>query len=247
MLVGSEPVRIYFIEMMGVPGSFDASVYDHFEDRENEGRWFVKRYGHLPGYSLATCNVCLGETLPALSEIDGLVLAGSYNSVHDNTEWQQQMRSWLSLAREANVPILAICGSHQLVAHSQGSMVERLAQGPFAGTFPIQLTDAGKASPVMYGIKDGDCFHYANGEHVIDIPAGATLLASSSRVPVAALDFGDHCYSTQFHPEATDQTLGTVWRYKAPELMRNYHADDKGDRLVENFLQIVQSVSAGNV
>ena len=30
--------------MMGVPGSYDASVYDHFEDTDKEGLWFVKRY-----------------------------------------------------------------------------------------------------------------------------------------------------------------------------------------------------------
>lgn len=230
--------------MMGVPGSFDASVYDHFEDRENEGQWFVKRYSHLAGYTTKTCNVCLGETLPMPSDVDGLVLAGSYNSVHDNTEWQQQVRAWLAVMRQNRIPILGVCGSHQLISHSQGAEVGRLNGGPFAGTFPVRLTDAGKSSPIMQAINDDDCFHYANGEHVINIPAGATLLASSSRVPVAALDFGHHCYTTQFHPEASDETLGTVWRYKAPELMRNYHADDMGDRLVENFFHLVKQVSA---
>lgn len=239
----NKPTRIYFIEMMGVPGSFDASVYDHFEDRENEGQWFVKRYGHLDGYAIKTCNVCLGENLPSASEVDGLVLAGSYNSVHDHTQWQQHVRAWLPVMRAKKIPLLGVCGSHQLIAHSQGAKVGRIEGGPFAGTFPVSLTEAGKVSPIMETIRDNDCFHYANGEHVIDIPAGATLLASSSRVPVAALDFGDHCYTTQFHPEGSDETLGTVWRFKAPELMRHYHSDDMGDRLVENFFRLVKTVS----
>jgi len=59
--------------MMGEPGSFDASVYDHFEDKENEGQWFVKRYNHVPGITIQTCNVCLGETLPPAAAIDGMV------------------------------------------------------------------------------------------------------------------------------------------------------------------------------
>ncbi len=229
--------------MMGVAGSFDASVYDYFEDRENEGQWFVKRYSHLPGYAITTCNVCLGEALPRASQVDGLVLAGSYNSVHDHTEWQQKIRDWLPVMRRNKIPILGVCGSHQLIAHSQGAEVKRLEGGPFAGTFPVRLTDAGKSSPIMQGIDDEDCFHYANGEHVTHVPARATLLASSSRVPVAALDFGQHCYSTQFHPEGSDQTLGTVWRFKAPELMHNYHPEDKGDLLVENFFQLVKMVT----
>jgi GMP synthase (glutamine-hydrolysing) len=230
---------IFFIEMMGVPGSFDASVYDHLPEREDEGLWFKKRYRHVPGISIHTRNVCIGEALPGFAEVDGLVLAGTYNSVHDDTDWQRQVRAWLPMMRARQVPILGICGSHQMIAHCDGADVERLTDGPFAGTFPIRITEAGKSSPLLRGIHDGDCFQYANSEQVVDVPDGATLLASSSRVPVAALDYGGHCYTTQFHPEGSDQTLGPIWQHKAPHLMQNYHDREKGDRLVENFLQLV--------
>lgn len=235
----NSPKRLFFIEMMGVPGSYDASVYDHFEDKDQEGVWFVKRYGQLPGIAITTRNVCIGELLPRPAEVDGLVLAGSYNSVHDNTNWQKQVRSWLPKMRDHKIPMLAICGSHQLLAHLNGSGVERLADGPYAGTFPIDLTDAGKSSPLMKSIPDHAYFQFANSDHVMDVPVEATLLAGSGRVPVAALDFGDHCYSTQFHPEGTHETLSTVWRFKSPELMRNYHDREAGDQLVENFIQLV--------
>ncbi len=236
MTAARASARICFVEMMGVPGSYDASVYDELEDRDQEGLWFVKRYGHIPGIALATANPCVGEDLPDADGVDALVLAGSYNSVHDDTDWQRRVRAWLPRMRARRIPILAICGSHQLLAHMAGATVERLAAGPFAGTWPLALTRAGRESPLMAGIADGDAFNYANSEHVVEIPHGATLLGHSERVPVAALDFGQHCYSTQFHPEGTDRTLGTIWRHKAPELMRHYHADDAGDRLVENFL-----------
>ena len=236
-------LQVVFIEMMGVPGSYDASVYDHFDDKDNEGQWFIKRFGYIDKLRLSSCNVCLGEPLPELDKFDALVLAGSYNSVHDHTDWQQRMRSWLPDVRRRNKPILAVCGSHQLISHSQGASVDKLAGGPFAGTFEVELSSAGKASPLFEGIESEACFHYANGEHVTSMPEGATLLAASSRVPIAALDFGGHCYSTQFHPEGSDQTLGTVWRYKAPELMKNYHAFDKGDQLVENFFKIARKAT----
>ena len=239
----ARPARVFFIEMMGVPGSYDASVYDHFEDRDDEGQWFVKRYSHVAGITISTRNVCRGELLPEPAEVGGLVLAGSYNSVHDHTDWQQAVRGWLPQMRRHRIPILGICGSHQLIAHAEGADVVPLAEGPFAGTFPISLTAAGKSSPIMRFIADDDCFHYANSEQVANIPPGSTLLASSSRVEVAALDFGDHCYTTQFHPEATEETLGTIWQHKAPELRLNYHAQEKGDRVVENFLRLVKKLS----
>ena len=53
----TSPARIVFVEMMGVPGSYDASVYDHFEDRDQEGLWFVKRYAGVDGVSITACNV----------------------------------------------------------------------------------------------------------------------------------------------------------------------------------------------
>ena len=107
------------------------------------------------------------------------------------------------------------------------------------GTFPVALTTTGRTSPLFQGIADQDCFHYANSEQVIDVPPGARLLASSSRVPVAALDYGDHCYTTQFHPEGSELTLGPIWQHTRPQLMQNYHANDRGDHLVDNFLRLV--------
>ena len=231
--------RIFFIEMMGEPGSYDASVYDHFEDKDQEGVWFIKRFQHIQGIEIHTRNVCIGERLPEIGEIDGLVLAGSYNSVHDNIVWQEQVRGWLPKMQESSIPILAICGSHQLISHMYGAQVEVLNDGPYAGTFPVTLTEAGQHCPIMEGISDNDNFQFANGDHVINVPLSSVLLASSGRVPVAALDFGNHCYSTQFHPEGTYETLGTVWSKKAPEKMKNYFPEENGEHLVENFLRLV--------
>ena len=75
--IAKASIRIYFIEMMGVHGSFDASVYAHFEDKENEGLWFLRRYGHKSDIDIKTCNICLGEALPIVGEVDAVVLAGS--------------------------------------------------------------------------------------------------------------------------------------------------------------------------
>lgn len=233
-------MRICFIEMMGEPGSYDASVYDDFEYRDQEGIWFQKRYAHVPGITIQTTNVCIGEPLPEPGEVDGLVLAGSYNSVHDQTPWQDRVLEWMPVMREAGLPLLGICGSHQLIGYYLGAVVEWLAEGPYAGTFSTELTDGGRESPLMYDIENGDAFHYANAEHVTAVPPGATLLASSGRVPVAALDYGNHWYSTQFHPEASAHSLGIIWKNSKPELFDQYHDDDRGDRLVENFFEIVR-------
>ena len=225
--------------MMGEIGSYDASVYDHFENKDNECQWFINRFKHIVGINITTCNVCLDEDLPGPEEVDALVLAGTYNSVHDDTQWQKKVRDWLPKMRSHKIPILAVCGSHQLISHMEGAQVEILIDGPYAGSFPINLTNAGRHSPIMNGISDEAVFQFANSETVVNVPKGSSLLASSGRVSVAALDFGEHCYSTQFHPEGTHETLSTVWRYKQPELMKNYLPEENGRLVVENFLRLV--------
>lgn len=230
---------IYFIGMMGEPGSYDASVYDDFEDKDQEGVWFVKSFGHVPGITIKTCNICIDEPLPEVGSFDGLVLAGSYNSVHDDRPWQLTMRKWLPKMSALKTPMLGICGSHQLLANILGSDVQYVTDGPCAGTFPVKLTESGVVSPLFEGLQDGDSFHYANSEHVVSVPEGATLLASSNKVPVAALDFGNHCYSTQFHPEGSRESLSTSWQNSRPELVENYVETTAGSRLVTNFLNLV--------
>ena len=69
--------KICFIEMMGEIGSYDASVYDHFENKDNEGQWFINRFKHIVGINITSCNVCLDEDLPGPEELDALVLAGT--------------------------------------------------------------------------------------------------------------------------------------------------------------------------
>lgn len=235
----SRTKRVYFIEMMGEPGSYDPRVYDDFDLKDEEGRWFIQRFSNVIDADIMLCNVCTGETLPEPESLDGVVLAGSYHSVHDDRPWQRQILQWLPRVRERKVPVLAICGSHQLLSHGSGADVEKLPDGPYAGTFGVSLTPAGQQSPLMKSIGDQAPFQFANSEHVVDIPKGSTLLAASGPVSVAALDFGDHCYSTQFHPEGTHETLSTVWQFSRPELVDRYFEETSGYQLISNFLQIV--------
>ena len=45
---------------------------------------------------------------------------------------------------------------------------------------------------------------------------------------------------TQFHPEASAETLGASWAVAAPELCDAYHDGDAGNRPIENFFDIVR-------
>jgi len=233
------PKRIVFIGMLGAKGSYDATTYDPVPHKDNEGAWFKARFGSIDGFTLETCNISHGDSLPDLDGIDGVILGGGHNSVHDNTEWQERLRDWLPGLRAKKLPILAICGSHQILSQGKGAAVEYFADGPYAGTLPLTLTAAGQNSEILRSIPQGACFQFGNSQHVTSVPDGAVLLAGSGRNPIAVLDFGDHCYATQFHPECTHNQISTIWRHSNPAMMDAYFPEENGYQMVKNFFDIV--------
>ena len=70
-------LRIFFIEMLGEPGTYDASVYDGFVDKDREGLWLKRRYDYLGDVQFEIRSLPRGDSLPDPSEADGFVLGGS--------------------------------------------------------------------------------------------------------------------------------------------------------------------------
>lgn len=94
-------------------------------------------------------------------------------------------------------PTLGICFGAQLIAAALG---ESVRPGPTreVGFRSILLTEAGRASPLRH--FDGVEVMQWHGD-TVDLPAGATLLASSEAYAVEAFALGDWLLGVQFHPE----------------------------------------------
>jgi GMP synthase (glutamine-hydrolysing) len=103
-------------------------------------------------------------------------------------------------------PTLGICLGAQLIAKALGAKV---APGPQKeiGFGPIALSDAGKAS-VLAPLETVPVLHW-HGDNAA-LPAGATVLASTSACPVQAFDVGPTILALQFHIEA-DPTRLEQW------------------------------------
>jgi GMP synthase (glutamine-hydrolysing) len=70
------------------------------------------------------------------------------------------------------------------------------------GWAPLQLTEAGKNSPLKHlGLENTPVLHW-HGE-TFDIPDGAVRLASTSAVPNQAFSWKKKGLALQFHPEVT--------------------------------------------
>ena len=232
--------RVLFVSMIGQPGRYDAGIYDQMPGGDNEVHWVflqLRDLGLADKIDYRGVFVCRGEALPGPDEAAAVILGGSYHSVHDDLDWQHAVRGWLHRYRATGRPLLAICGGHQMIAEIDGAPVEPVASGQMAGTMRVALTETGRGHFLFAGYGPEPEFHFANEEHVAAAPAGATVLATRPELLCAALDHGGGWVSTQFHPEATAESMATSWRPSHPEYMRNYRPLKDGSLLLKNFLE----------
>ena len=230
-------MHLCFLSILGEPGSYDPAVYSGVAGGDDECHWFRTSFGYLQGLTITGLRISHGDPVPAPRSSDAFILGGSYNSVHDELIWQQELLGWFDALAAAGRPLLGICGGHQLMSRYFGAQVGSVATAPVAGTRPVALTEAGRGSALFDGHDNPSAFHFANYEHVLSPPEGATVLAESEQVPVAALDYGRDWYSVQFHPEAEVETLAVSWAPTHPHIADSYVDNRHGKRLIENFLK----------
>ena len=76
------------------------------------------------------------------------------------------------------------------------------------GTLRLFLTDAGHEDPIFAPLGDSFFGQMGHEDYVVELPPGATLMASSERIENQAYRFDDRpIYCTQFHPELNGEDL----------------------------------------
>lgn len=222
------------------------------EERGDFEDWIMAGMG-LDRKQFLIVDVSLQEALPDYGEISGIAITGSHAMVTDHADWNERTAAWLVGAVERNIPMLAICYGHQLLAYALGGKVTNNPNGLEFGTAEVNLTEAAKADPLFSFLPAKAHFHVSHTQSVIQLPPGATLLASTSLDPNHAFAIGDCYWGVQFHPEFDADIMK---RYIG--ILRN-HLQAKGlppDKLIENcfdtrfgekFLKRFGEIVAGNL
>ncbi len=157
-----------------------------------------------------------GERLPgSLDGIDAVVAMGGPMSVNDEDEhpWLVDEKRLIRAAVESGLPFWGSCLGVQLLASSLGATV-RTGERPEVGVLPVHPTDAAASDPVFAGISWPRSTLQWHGD-TFELPAEATLLASSPAYPNQAFRVGRVAYGVQFHVEVTDE-MAQEWS-RVPE------------------------------
>jgi GMP synthase (glutamine-hydrolysing) len=165
--------------------------------------WITRGLG-VPGERVEVCSVHQEEVLPAasaLSDFAGVVVTGSPAMVTERHPWSERTAAWLREAVSGDVAVLGICYGHQLLAHAFGGRVDTNPHGRNIGTIDVALNDSGARDALLGAL--GPVLHVpvSHMQSVLELPQGATLLATTARDPHHAFAIGRRAWGVQFHPE----------------------------------------------
>jgi len=202
-----------------------------------------------------------GEPIPDLAGYDALWVMGGPMDV-----WQEDAHPWLApekvAIREAvldrGMPFLGVCLGHQLLAAALGGEVGP-AREPEVGIIEVELTEAGRAHPLLAGLPArGACLQWHSAE-VLRAPEDAVVLARSPACAVQAMAVGPRAFGLQYHVELTEATVpewagvpaytasleralgpGAVPRLQAEAAARMAEFNRDAERLYRNFMAVAR-------
>ena len=195
-----------------------------------------------------------GQSPPALSSFDMLIVMGGPMGVHDERihPWLADEKRYINKAMDAGKRVLGICLGAQLIACATGA---RVAPNPVKeiGWFPVEKTNEAQSTPVGEAMPDRATVFHWHGD-TFDIPTGAVHLARSQGCVNQAFAIGQRIIGLQYHLETTRKTAKDLIRHCAGELIdapfiqtpsqmlsrpdRFVNANHEMDRLLNAFVNL---------
>ncbi|MDO4900460.1 hypothetical protein [Actinomyces sp.] len=160
---------------------------------------------------------------------------------------EDQVRELLAMSLKEGVPVLATGFGLEVLAGYLGTPTSR-EFGEQLGTTDVYLTAAGREDPLLADMPQTFSAFVGHHEGAVEVPAHATLLASSADCPVQMIRVGKSVYGTQFNPELDAERFAqrvSVYSdagYGDPGLVDNIMAEARSSqehmagRVIRNFV-----------
>lgn len=203
-------------------------------------RWFIFRMQDLPAqpFEAQSFDATRGE-LPTQMP-DALIITGSPQSVYEPLPWLEPTRAYVREAIRADVPILGVCFGHQLLAELLGGRVGPNPAGYVLGNILTQVTEEGRLDPLFDSLPPELSCNVTHGDRIVELPPGASVLATAAHDPYHALRLRERVWSVQFHPEMREFHITA----EIASHSRRFHTYgvEKGLRPGEYLLNAIKSV-----
>lgn len=156
------------------------------------------------------------DPVPAVDQLaDGVILLGGRMSAHDGVHhpWIEPVGWLMAEAISRDIPVMAICLGHQILAQALGGHVSVPGpRGVEEGPVEMTLTEAASHDPIIGCVSKGQVLmgYQSHGDAVERLPQDARLLGSSTAYNYQIFRYGSGI-GLQFHPKASPELI-TAWR-----------------------------------
>jgi GMP synthase (glutamine-hydrolysing) len=174
-----------------------------------QSRWFIEILD-LKEDQFLIIRPEMGEQLPLLEQCCGAIISGSWSMVSDRLPWSELVAEWIRTAYAGELPLFGVCYGHQLMAHALGGVVDYNPLGKEQGLKTISLVNK-ETDPLLLDLSASFPAWLCHSQTVLEAPAMATVLASSTQDSHQILRYNSCCYSVQFHPEFTHKTMAACF------------------------------------
>jgi GMP synthase (glutamine-hydrolysing) len=171
------------------------------------------------------CKAWAGDALPDdLSDFDGLVvLGGEQNALADDDHpYLPKLARLMRDSAEDGKAVLGICLGSQVLARGCEAQ-NMIGTAPEFGWQTIELTEAGKADPVLGSVPHSFPIFEWHSD-TFSLPEQAVHLATNGAVAHQAFRIGRAGYGIQFHFEANRGVLEN-WNREFDAHLRAHHPD----------------------
>ena len=159
------------------------------------------------GIELVEHDLRRGARLPALGDVDGLLVLGGDQSVRDieSTPYLQQEAELLRAAVDRGVPVLGVCLGGQLLAHALGGEVAKMPRRMVTWA-QVERLPAADGDPLFGALPPRfRALHW--NEDAFSLPPGGVELLTRAGPGIEAFRAGERAWGIQFHPEADSEAL----------------------------------------
>jgi GMP synthase (glutamine-hydrolysing) len=175
----------------------------YFQHVPFEGLGSIEQSIRHRRHHLTVTRLYQSDPMPDMEESDLLVVMGGPMGVHDEDRfpWLAMEKRIIEKAMSKGMVVLGICLGAQLIADILGAKVypNRTRE---IGWFPIELTAAGRCSPLFGFLPERlKVFHW-HGD-TFDLPAEAVHIARSEACTHQAFVYNERTIGLQFHLECT--------------------------------------------
>jgi GMP synthase (glutamine-hydrolysing) len=179
--------------------------------------WIRREVGDAWTGEWAEHDVRTEAPLPGPRDAAAFIMTGSSSSVTERAPWMLRAEELLRAIAREGTPFFGICFGHQMLGQALGGRVAKNPRGREIGTREVRLRPGGEPrDPIFRDLPERLLANHTHVDSVVELPAGARVLAETDLEPNAAFAIGDVVRAVQFHPEIDGDAMRAFVSARAP-------------------------------